>query len=319
MGIVIFQVKKGSPTSLTIKQRDVMAKRKGELKYINYYKGQEKVFVEDITNKDLKPSRVPAFQLNVARNKCELRFDDSNKGLYNYLKAHPSYGRVYEEYSEEIESRQKTEKADQLSKALNYVSESDPKRVKSLGLCILGTSVYGKTASVVRGLLKEKAISSPNFVISMREGENYESKFLVALALNSGIIKTNDTMTAVVWTENNGRIVGIASGEDFISKLATYIREDGPDNISVRDELKKRLDITEASEGAKFTDDEEKRKLHAKIKELESELQAKAHNDEMEEIREKYKKVSGKGISPAYINNKEWLLEKTEEYLLENK
>ena len=332
MSIVVFEVKKGSPTSWTLRQRDVMAEKPGtgELKYIGYYRGHNSIFTEDINNKDVKPSKVPAFILNPTRNKCELRFDDRDKALFKYVTSHPDYPKKYVMYSIDIESQEKLSKSEAIEKALDYIKESDGMKIRALGLAVLGMSSYGKSLITTKADLKEKAINKPQEVIKACEDPLFENKFVASMAICSGIVKTNSTMTAIIWADNNGRILNIATGEDFVTKLAKHISNNTPESQSLLQEMGKRLELTKKEKTEKSKD--------AIIAELREELAKKSNGSEPKEqtekasnievkepeevdikklaileVRARYKEVMQKNIPFQYQNNMEWMQKKINE------
>jgi hypothetical protein len=317
MGLVTFQVKKGRPTSWVLRQREVMAIKPetNEKKYIGYYKGTNILYSEDVTNKDLKASVVPDFTFNASRNKCELSFDDSDKALLNYLKAHPEYNKTFEQYSEEIESEKVLGRSETIKKALSIVSESDDLRIQALGLTVLGMSAFGKKTSVIKAKLNEKAIDRPKEVINAREDTLFEQKFISSLAICSGVIKTNNTMTALVWSDNNGLILNLATGENFVEKLARHLADNSKHAASLLQEIGNRME-TEAkvtsTSGKDYVD-----VLEAKNKQLEAELRALKGNDgaseELKAVREQYARVTGKDVHWSKKNDLDWMLKKIEE------
>lgn len=329
MSIVIFDFKKKSPASYSVRQREVMAIKPGtdELKYIGYYKGQKSVFTEDVIekNKDLKPTRVPEFVLNPQRNKCELRFDSSDKALLEYLLIHPDYNKKFELYSEEIESEKKLNKAEQVEKALELIKESDELKIRALGLSVLGIDSYNQSLVIIKSDLKDKAINSPKEVINAFNDSLFENKFIASLALCSGIVETNSTMTAIVWGDNKGRLISIATGEDFITKFAKHLSEKTPDSQALLQELGTRLELSKKAKSKQNKEADEIAELKAKLAEAEMEREiaekklANAVKTEptleelaIVELREKYKELVG-NVPPRYVNDAEWLQSKIDE------
>ena len=300
----------------------------GELKYIGYYRGHNSIFTEDINNKDIKPARVPAFVLNPSRNKCELRFDDRDRALLEYMKAHPYYKKgKYVMYSEEIEYSKKLSKSEAIERALDYIKEGDDLKVRALGMAVLGISAYGKSLLSTKAILKEKAIAKPNEIIKACEDELFNNKFVASMAICSGIIKTNSTMTALVWADNNGRIMNIATGEDFITKLAKKISDKSPESESLLQEMGNRLELTKQQKDGKTKEEQRIAELEAKLAKAEEEkeqlkmakqIEVNDPNDlsleklAIEEMREKYKSVIG-NVPPRYQNDIEWMQKKIEE------
>ena len=328
MGIRVFQVKKGSPTSWRVPQKEQMAIKPGtnERKFIAYYKGLNTVFVEDVTNKDLKPSKVPDFVLNPTRNKCELRFDDSDSALLKYLTTHTGNGKLWEEYSEDIDSDRKLQKSSNVKKALDIVSDTDELRIKALGLAIIGIETFGKSVKVIRAMLEEKAIESPKFVIDASSDPLYEKKIISSLAIASGIVKTNDTMTSLVWGDNRGIILNIATGEDYIEKLAKYINESNPQSQSILQEIgsrQKSMKFNNESDSSKLSAvEQENERLRKEIEALkgQSSQTVVAPSEDLDGVPEEivrartlYLEKFGKEVHWSKKNDYDWMMKKIEE------
>jgi hypothetical protein len=334
MSIAIFDITEGAPTSYHLPQREVMAEHPetNQLKHIGYFRGQNTIFLEEIKNKDLKQSKVPDFIFNPERNKCELRFNDRDAALLTYIESHPFFKQgKYVRYSEEIENERKLGKAESIEKALILVSEGDDLRVRALGLAVLGLSSYQQTTGSVKALLKDKAVNKPLEVIKACNDDLFENKFIASLAICSNILKTNNTNTAIIWGDNNGRVLSIATGEDFITKLAQHIGQKSPESEALLQEIGKRLKLSEKSQ--KKVDDEasEIQILKAKLAQAQEDLEisqsrtknltpSKAEQDaldakefELLELRDKYTAVTGKELSFKFLNNVEWMTKKIEE------
>lgn len=337
MSLVIFQVKNGAPTSYTLKRYNVTATdpETGVLKNIDYFKGQSTIFKDEILekNKNLKPTKVPEFVFNPMRNKCELRFDDSDQNLYKYLTTRSDFNVKYEIYSEDIENERKLGKAEKIEKALDYVKESDELKIRALGLAVIGLSSYNKPISSIKATLKDKAINKPKEIILACEDSLFENKLIASLAICSGIVKTNATMTAVVWADNNGRLLNIATGEDFITKFAQHISEKTPQSESLLQEIGKRLDLKKQMKESKSAEANEIAKLKAKLAATQEALeisQSKSKSPEpteeekeeaslkelaILEMRERYTEVTGKNLSIRFQNDMDWMEEKINEHL----
>lgn len=329
MGIVTFQIKEGSPNSYHLPQTEVMAvhPKTNQLKHIGYFRGQNSIFLEDINNKDLKPSKVPDFVFNPERNKCELRFNDKDTALMSYIESHPFFiNGVYERYSEEIENYKNLEKAEYIEEALSYVNESDDLKIQALGLSVLGIDeAYKKTPGTIKSLLKTKSISDPKQIINAYKDELFENKFIASLALCSGIVETNNTMTAIVWGDNKGRLINIATGEDFITKFAKHLSEKSPESQALLQELGTRLELSKKAKSNQNKEADEIAELKAKLanaemereiaeKKLAGAIKSEPTLEELAllELREKYKEVVG-NVPPRYQNDAEWLQSKIDE------
>ncbi len=332
MGELVFVLKKGKPQSWAIGQQNIMAEKpdgKG-LKYINYYKGHESIFVEDITNKDIKPSTVPDFIYNPATNKTELRFDEKDKNLYQYLISHPGYKKVFEvtsatlEAEREIESFTRKEKA---IEAVNGISDN----VRAAAVAVLGFDYYTKEGEECRAALKREAFNNPERVLSAINSPTFETRQIASLAFCNGVIKTSPSGTEITWA-NGGIILSLATGENAIDKLSLFLSEATPASVTMLQELSGRLNKKPASETV-ATDNKALTEAEAEIARLRKELEeAKAaktepsqeqeeenknksddlsyEDMEIEELTALYQKETGNDVPVKFKNNKEWIASK---------
>ena len=245
MGKIIFALNEDgkTPSSWTIPQESVMAeKNDAGMKFINYYKGADTCFVEDITNKDLKPSKVPDFEFNTELNKTILEVDDTNLALLRYLKMHSWFGLRFVIYSNETEANSKLSQYEKVEKALELIKESDDIKIKAIALAILDLGYFYKTSTECLADLKSKAFNQPDLVIAEMEADDYQNKYVSALAFASGIIKNNMTNTAVVWSDNDGVIIHVAQGENGLNKLTEFLKRSTAESEVLLQEFQSRFD-----------------------------------------------------------------------------
>lgn len=335
MGDIVFVLKKGKPQSWALGQQNIMAEKpNGEgLKYINYFKGQESIFVEDIKNKDIKPNTVPDFIFNPATNKTELSFDDKDKALKAYLLAHPRYGKDFEVTSVSIEAQKEIdafEKKEKAIQAVNDISEN----IRAAAVAVLGFDYYSRQGEECRAALKRAAFNNPDLILSVINNPNFESRQLASLAFCNGVIKTSATGTEILWS-SGGVILSLATGENAIDKLSLFLSEATPASTTLLQELSRRLS-KDTSGFASPSDNNELLVAQAKIEELERKLKEanKANQSEtqstdpiapvvtttapdkpleeltLEEAQELYKAVLESDVPVRYKNDKEWLIEK---------
>lgn len=232
-----------TPSSWAIKQDSVMADKVGKgKKFINYYPGSDTVFEEEITNKDLRPKKVPLFTFNPISKQTELKVDENDTALIRYLTTHPWYGTKYIQWSKESEATGKLAQYEKVEKALGLIKESDEIKVQAIAMAVLGLNAFSKTPSQSMADLKQKAIETPEDIIAAMEAPNYENKYLAGLAFASGVIKNNPTNTAVVWEDNGGVILHVATGENGIDKLTTFLTKSDNNSMVLMQELQTRLD-----------------------------------------------------------------------------
>lgn len=242
MGQIIFALTHTTPHTWGIGQTGVMANKEGKgLKFINYYRGQDSIFVEDILNKDIAPTRVPDFEFNPAENRTELIVNEQDANLVTYLKAHPEFKRQYKVVSEEILAEEKLEKYEKIDKALELIRGiSDSPRAAAVA--ILGFDYFGRSESTCKADLKEKANVSPDTVINIMLAPNFDARKIAALAFCNNIIKNSDNQTEIVWADNGGVILNIATGENALEKITDFLSQSTQASITVFQEISARAD-----------------------------------------------------------------------------
>lgn len=217
---IIFRLTENrTPASWSISGGFAVKEGKGR-KMINYYPGSDSYFDEDQTS-DVKAQEVVFMYNDILSDPAtEIEVNVENTALIGYLKAHPFFNLHYKIHNEDMISEEKLVNYDKVEKAFELIKETDHLKVKAMALVVFKIEAHGWSAVKAKAELKEKATKNPDVIIKAIEADNYEGKFLAALAYYSGIVSDNNTSTAVVWTdENQGEIIKLAVGENGIQKL----------------------------------------------------------------------------------------------------
>lgn len=328
MGKIIFALNEQgkTPSSWTIPQDSVMAEKGNTgMKFINYYKGADSCFVEDITNKDLKPSKVPDFEYSPEFNKTILEVDEANVALVRYLKLHSWFNLRFVIFSAETEANSKLSGYDKVQKALELIKESDQDKIKATALAVLGLGYFYRTNVECKADLTEKAFNTPDVIIVAMEADDYQNKYVASLAFATGIIKDNLTNTAVVWSDNGGVLVNVAQGENGLDKLTEFLKRNTPESEVLLQEFQNRLDkkVT-ASQTPKVDtgllkskDDEiaELRKQLAKANDIKVKDAQVVSDDPrtLEQVQKEYTDKFNKELPKPYKNDKSWIVKKLSE------
>tara|TARA_R110002049_G_scaffold108120_2_gene256155 strand:- start:9462 stop:10481 length:1020 start_codon:yes stop_codon:yes gene_type:complete len=327
---------KKQPSTYSVKIHGAMGLKDGIQKEIGYYKGYESPFKEDVIklNKDAVPERPPLFTFKKHINATTIDVRESDKALINFMEASEDYGRIYERYSENIESTRQLSKYSEVEKALSIVNEGDEFRTKALGLCIIGFDSYGKDTIIITKELKELAFNNPKKVLNEYNSPNFDNKLLVSLAFCSNVIEANNNQTAIQWVNGKGRILGIATGEDSVTKMTEFIGSQTPESNAVMQELGKRLDKIISKKVLAQKEESKVKSLEEKIKELEAKLAGKEELSnievvsepidaddidslELKEAQSLYKQTTKRPIPMRYKNDLEWLTKQIKAEVLE--
>lgn len=189
-------------------------------KLINYFPGSDSIYVED-QKSDVKAKEVEFFYNDILSDPAtSIMVDENNTSLLNYLKAHAFFGHHYYIHNEDLLAENKLADYDKIEKAFSLIKETDDFKVKAIALVVFKIDAHGWSPTKAKAELKEKATKNPDMIINAIEADGYEARYLAALAFYSGIVKDNNTSTAVVWNdENQSEILKLAVGENGIQKL----------------------------------------------------------------------------------------------------
>lgn len=279
--------------------KGTLASKEGKLKGINYYPGSHSFYDEDnrgLNGTGIKPQLV-FFKCNnkVKDLAVEIKVPIENQLLIEYLKTHPMFNKRYFIYDPAKVLTQKLSDFEKKEKALELIKEKDDTKLKALAIALLGHQYLGKDLATLKLKLKETAFETPDKIISAKEDSGYDIKYLSALAFVSGIIKQNPTGTAVLWTDNEGKIIDISTGENPLDKMAKFIATKTEESTSVFKELNNRLN----ADAYQMYDKEVVGLEEVKV--------------ELEDYREMYEQKFGKQVPPAQRNNLNWIKNKLSE------
>lgn len=322
MGKTVYRLKKKTPLSWTLKQKNVRIAKEGEgLKFINYYPGGSSIYTDD--NKDREPATIE-FEKNDLTGFTEIQVDDANILLNNYLKAHPWYGKMYEVFSPEIAAQRKNEDFDKKEKALALLKESDDLKIQAKALAILGNKAYGWSPVRCMSELRDTAWSNPDVILEKFNDPQYHSLYIASLAMIKGIVKSNPGQTAVVWNnEDAGVIVHVATGEEPIKKLSALLAETTERSRVLLQEISQKVD--EKTKAVSIQKDDEKDREIAELKRQLAEATKKYSGEtvekkevsdkpyeemELEELQAAYEAKFEKNLSFKYANDRDWILGK---------
>lgn len=252
---VKFRLTEGrTPASWSISGGFAVKEGKGR-KLINYYPGSDSYFDEDNEKSDVKPQEV-VFTYNdiLSDPATEIEVSVDDKALIGYLKAHPFYGLHYKIHDEDMIFEDKIAVSDKVEKALELIKETDDLKIQAMALVVFKIDAHGWSAIKAKAELKEKAIKNPDVIIAAIEADNYQSKYLAALAFYSGIITENNTHTAVIWNDDNqNEILKLAVGENGIQKLGDKLSVSNEESTLILQQIGTKLNALKSTEASTTT------------------------------------------------------------------
>lgn len=330
MGKVVFRVKKITPKTWQLKTRGAFGKKNmGHHiadKEIGYFPGKDSPYVED--NKDAKQGTVPLFELNEFSGCTELHVNETNKALITYLETHPWFNVKYQKFDASEEARRKLELYDKTENALAFLRGKEDHEVIALGLLVIGTHAVNMGPVNVTKDLKEIAFKNPQKILDVTENIDFKTLLIGATAFVKNLVTTNDTKTAVVWSDNKGVIVRVAKGENPIEKLSEFLISDTEESRTTLQEMGNRIGFTDQDQPSTEQDekDAEIAALKAQVEALKANQSNTDNSEEesknvdtntdgetIEALREAFKEKFGKDVAPVKKNDAEWIKAKLAE------
>lgn len=244
----LFVLKRGSnldykPVSWQLRTGALVYKENKGLRQIVYVEGGHSIWMDE-------------YDKSIALRNKEIWFEDgsllvnpTNLLLIEYLVNHPDFGVKYildDPEADAILKLAEIEKYDQVKTELSKLEDFDA-LVESIRRKDEVTFHLSPSQKKLR--CYEEAKSNPDLVLKALRNPNTATKYLVALALNKGIIKLNSTQTQVIWGDNEGVITSLAIGQKAIDIMAEFLFE--PKNEGTLEELVRRVDLLAPKKPAK--------------------------------------------------------------------
>lgn len=322
MNTVTYRLKGIHPKTWRIKTKNAFGKKKKDGyeadKQIAYFVGKESCFVED--NPDAKSSRVPEFEYNEVTGFTELKVNDSNRSLINYLETHPWYDKKYFRFDANEEAKRQLERFDDVEKALGFLKGKSGDEVVAIGLLVIGSHAVNMGEAKVLKELKTLAFNKPNSILNVTSNVDFTTLLIGATAFVKGVVSTNDTKTAVIWKgSESGIITKVAKGENPIEKLSEFLVIETEESRTTLQEMGNRIGSNFSEADLPIEDDKDAKiaELEAKLKSLQENVNsedgagsANEETDDLDSLRAKYAELFGQEVPNNMKNNKEWILSK---------
>jgi len=307
------------------------------LKKIHYIPGSDSIFVEDYKG-DESPKAV-WFEDG------EIRVPEENWVLNELLKKHSWFNKHYVLVNEEATAEAEVNEFEILTKASNsIITEKDEYKLQAMAMIVVSMDAANWGAFKCKTELLKYAKNHSKVLLAEMAKSDYESRLIAALSFNKKIVKYNAHRTAVVWNDDKeGIIVRVAEGENGIDKLGEFLSKQNEASTGVLQRIGEKTETAESivSEVPVVTNEKTEAELRAEIRaELELEYapktgEKKEDNKEvpkqevpaveakkepatepsdLEKLREEYVAVTGKELSPRFMNDEEWINKKIAEH-----
>lgn len=219
--------------------KNVMAKRRLEngekvLKHIQYVPDAKSIWKEDYKG-DAKPQAI--WFIN-----GKLEVHKADKLLNEFLTRHQWYGTYFEIEDEDAKNKLENQKFGVKFKAMELIKTADVNKKRAIAMAVFGAESLNWDDVKVENKLFYKAIEDADGLLKKVEGQDYDSMYIAHLAFQKGIVKYNNTKTAIVWnSDEQGEILRLAKGENGIQKLYDYFYASSDEAVTVIQEIGSRL------------------------------------------------------------------------------
>lgn len=218
---LIFRLKNGKrPVSWQLPIKNVLLPKdngNGVLvdKLIHYVPGAPSIFVEDYKGESKAE--------DIVFEDGYLSVSPTDVLKIEILKKHRWFDVHYELVDDNATAEKELKHYELQKKAMLLVDESDETKLKATALALIGQEAFSLSAVICKARLSKMAMTEPLKIIKEIESELYESKYIAGLATLLGVIKTNNTNTAVVWGDSGNIIIRLAVGENAIDEMAKFL------------------------------------------------------------------------------------------------
>lgn len=316
--MLIYRLKNTKPISWQVPLKGLTLEKTEEIngvlvskgkRRIKYVKGTNSIFEEDIKG-DFQP-------MQIWFENGELKVPESDLLLIEIMQRHPLNNKAWYLWSEdkEIEDNLKKERAK--DSVIQLITDSDDDKIKAVATAIFGYSAISWNVSKSEFELRKYAREKPLNIEKELKSENYQSKYLAALAFNKMIVGINLDKTAVIWNDTTkGVILPIPKGGTGLNVLSDFLSVNTAESVLVLQTISEKIQKLETTTPVETkTQDNELEKLKEENKLLLQKLEELQKNDqeELDVLRELYKEKFQKEVPPRYKNDKAWLNKKIEE------
>jgi len=338
----VYKLKNGKTSGsyqLPIRTEMVAKLVEGEkrLKKIQYIKGSNSIFVEDYQG-DEKPEPV-WFEDG------EIRVSEENWVLNELLQKHSWFNKHYVLVNEEATAEAEVNEFEILTKASNsIITEQDEYKLQAMAMIVVSMDAANWGAFKCKTELLKYAKNHSKILLAEMAKPDYESRLIAALSFNKEIVKYNAHRTAVVWNDGKeGKIVIVAEGENGIDKLGEFLSKQNETSTAVlqrigektetagsivkeapvvvntkteaeiREEIRAEMELKYAPKTGEKTEgniDVAKQETPA----VEVKKEGATELSDLEKLREEYVAVTGKELSPRFMNDEEWIKKKIAEH-----
>jgi len=303
------------------------------LKKIHYIPGSDSIFVEDY--KGDETSKAVWFEDG------EIRVPKENWVLNELLQKHSWFIKHYVLVNEEATAEAEVNEFEILTKASNsIITEKDEYKLQAMAMIVVSMDAANWGAFKCKTELLKYAKNHSKILLAEMAKPDYESRLIATLSFTKQIVKYNAHRTAVVWNDDKeGIIVRVAEGENGIDKLGEFLSKENETSTGVLQRIGEKTDAIESivSEVPVTTNTKTEEEIRAEIRAelvleyapktgenadiakqeipaVEAKKEGATELSELEKLREEYVAVTGKELSPRFMNDEDWITKKIAEH-----
>lgn len=309
-----------------------MVDNEPRLKNIHYIPGSNSIFVEDY--KGDEKSKPVWFEDG------EIRVPEENWVLNELLKKHSWFNKNYVLVNEEATAEAEVNEFEILTKASNsIITEKDEYKLQAMAMIVVSMDAANWGAFKCKTELLKYAKNHSKVLLAEMAKSDYESRLIAALSFNKKIVKYNTHRTAVVWNDGKeGIIVRVAEGENGIDKLGEFLSKENETSTGVLQRIGEKTEtdnvvVNDVEFVATKTETELRAEIRAEMEQeyasknkvvadvpkpeaptVEAKKEGATEPSDLEKLREEYVTVTGKDLSPRFMNDEEWINKKIAEH-----
>lgn len=182
----------------------------------------------------------------------EIRVDPDDKVLNELLQIHPWFDSKYYLVSEEANAKKEIDDFEKITKASNsIINETDNLRLKAMAMIIISLEAADWDPFKCKAELLKYAKNHSKTLLTELDKQNYEGRFMAALAFAKGVVKHNQFQTAVLWNDDQeGIIVRVAEGEKGVDKLGEFLSTKSEKSTSVWQRIGEKVEAMQSTTAA---------------------------------------------------------------------
>ena len=152
---------------------------------------------------------------------------------------HPLRGRIYEEFSAEVEAEDELDVLDLQIDALNAARNIDIDHAEAILRVELGSKVNSMSSKELKRDLLLFARNNPALFINLANDDNVQLRNFSIRAAEAGIIRLSQDQRTFHWGSNDRKLMNVPFDENPYSAFAAFLKTD--EGVEIYKSIDKKL------------------------------------------------------------------------------